>query len=58
MKNKQKKLPARIFVVREVEGPDEWFTAEASHENIWDGAQVGVYELVETKTQKVTKELI
>ena len=53
-------LPKAIYVKREMDENDpdgSYLTASESIDSMDDGDTVGVYELVETKTKRVTHDL-
>lgn len=57
---KAQALPKRIYVKRETESndpSDSYLVADEDAESMEDGDAVGVYELRETKTMRVTKAL-
>jgi hypothetical protein len=56
----KKELPRVIYVSKEKDGDSVWFIAEANGFAFDDGARVGIYDLREIKTKKVTitEELI
>ena len=50
------KLPGRLYVISHP-GENKWFEVEENFNKLeGDKLQVGIYELVETKTLNVTKE--
>lgn len=51
-------LPINIYVVTEEDGEDTYFNASDEFGNFDAADTVGVYQLVETKTLVVTKELL
>lgn len=51
-------LPKRIFVTVEDPGPDQYLVAWKDSSEVEDGLVVGVYELVETKKQQITTQLV
>ncbi len=53
-----KKLPKEIYVHIEGDKAGEWLEASESTTGIADNTKVGVYRLVEVKTQRVTEELV
>ena len=60
MKKKVQTWPKRIYVNRETDqnDPDSaYLMAAETTEAIDDGTTVGVYELVETKRMRVTRDL-
>lgn len=57
---KTKKLPKRVFVKWEDDNgrsDPPYLVAETTTESMEHGDAVGVYELVETRTKRVTHEL-
>lgn len=55
---KENKLPPFIFVHWDGDSPDQYLAAQKTPRGIDNGVKVGVYQLVETKTQKITEELV
>ncbi len=53
-----KKFPGTIYVVWDGELEEEYLVANEDPVGIGDGEKVGVYELQEVKTKKVTDELV
>lgn len=56
----KKQLPKRIYVKRETDQNDKdssWLSADETTDSIEHGETVGIYELVETKKMRVTKDL-
>jgi hypothetical protein len=56
----KKTLPKRLYVKRD-SGPNDkdstWFQADETPDSMDHGETVGIYELVETKRMKVTRDL-
>jgi hypothetical protein len=57
MAKKVDTLPDQIYVVREDDGDDSYLATHETLEHIDHGTVVGIYELVETRTLRVTREL-
>lgn len=60
MSKKKSLLPKQIYVKREFDQNDmsaSWLNAEQTTDSMEDGDEVGVYELVNTLTLKVTRQL-
>ena len=55
---KKKNLPKQIYVKWEGEKPEMFLSAQETSRGFDDGERVGVYQLVEVKTQRVTEELV
>ena len=55
---KPKKLPKQVYVYWEGEPPEQYLSAQETPRGIDDGVQVGVYQLVAVKHQKITEELV
>lgn len=56
----KKALPKRIYVKREFDAHDKtasWLQVEGTTASMEHGETIGIYELVETKTVRVTKDL-
>lgn len=53
----KKALPKRIYVKWEVGESSTWLQADETTEAMEDGDKVGIYELIESKTMRVTKAL-
>lgn len=56
----KKQLPKRIYVTKESDPNDKdsgYLVSNETLEMIDHGATVGIYELVETRTLKVTRDL-
>lgn len=56
----KKALPKRIYVKREVDQNDKtsaWLQADETTDSMDHGDTVGIYELKETLTVRVTREL-
>lgn len=56
-----KKLPKRIYVKRETDPSDHsviWLVADSTIDSVDAGEVVGIYELVEVRTMRVSKELV
>jgi hypothetical protein len=51
-------LPTTIYVVRDNDGYDTWLNIHEDIDGIEDLAVVGVYERVDVRTARVTKELV
>ena len=62
MKSKVKlpkvKLPKEVFVHWGGDAPDQYLDARETTDGIDDGIKVGIYRLVEVKTQRITEELV
>lgn len=50
-------LPKRIYVKLETDTDEPYLIADESADSMENGERVGVYELVEMKTMRVTREL-
>jgi hypothetical protein len=58
MRNKRTKLPKILYVTVEQERTeDEYIAADRTTDSKQDGDVVGIYELKETKTMRVTRTL-
>ena len=57
-KRKGKTLPKQIYVRWENESDEPYLGASETPDGIEDGVKVGVYQLCEVKTKKITEELI
>jgi hypothetical protein len=57
VKNKTK-LPKQIVVFWDGESPNQYLAAQETNLGIADGQVVGIYDLVETRTQSVTETLV
>ena len=53
-----KKLPKQVYVYWEGEPPEQYLSAQETPRGIDDGVQVGVYQLIAVKHQKITEELV
>jgi hypothetical protein len=51
------KFPKELLVTREGDPGDDYLVASETTENIEDGANVAIYQLVDVKRMKVTKKL-
>jgi hypothetical protein len=56
----KKALPKRIYVKRETDQNDKsstWLQADETMDSMEQGDTVGIYELKDTKTMRITKAL-
>ena len=54
---KQKKLPKQVYVYWDGDG-EGYLNVQLTPRGIDDGTQVGIYQLTDTKEQKITEELV
>ena len=55
---KPKKLPEQVYIYWEGEPPEQYLGVLETPRGIDDGVQVGVYQLIAVKHQKITEELV
>ena len=55
---KPKKLPKQVYIYWEGEPPEQYLGVLETPRGIDDGVQVGVYQLIAVKHQKITEELV
>ena len=58
MSKSKSKLPFQIFVIKTVNGKESWLDAQEHTNDLHNGDEVGIYELVDTKKLVVKRELI